>query len=29
MEPEYTEAALSDWGITPDEMEKLKAAEVI
>jgi alpha-methylacyl-CoA racemase len=29
MEPEYTEAALSDWGITPDEIEKLKAAEVI
>jgi alpha-methylacyl-CoA racemase len=29
MGPEYTEAALSDWGITPDEMEKLKTAEVI
>jgi len=29
MEPEYTEAALSDWGITPDEIERLKAAEVI
>jgi alpha-methylacyl-CoA racemase len=29
MGPEYTEAALSDWGITPDEIAKLKAAEVI
>ncbi len=29
MGPEYAEAALSDWGITPDEIEKLKTADVI
>jgi len=29
MGPEYTETALSDWGITPDEIDKLKTADVI
>jgi alpha-methylacyl-CoA racemase len=29
MGPEYTEEALSDWGITPNEIKKFKATEVI